>query len=79
MFSQELAPGMTTCTGCKICALFTHLSADVWPWCHVLCRGVVSRAIILVHAAFHALYTVLATVAREWCLQQNIDRMQVNL
>ncbi|BDA45340.1 hypothetical protein COCOBI_07-1270 [Coccomyxa sp. Obi] len=39
-------------------------------------RWVVPRAVLAVHAAFHTLYTMLATFARRWCLQQNIQRLQ---
>ncbi|CAL8471056.1 g10598 [Coccomyxa elongata] len=39
-------------------------------------ESVVPRAVLAVHAAFHTVYTVLATFARRWCLQQNIQRLQ---
>ena len=45
----------------------------------MLNRSVVPRAVLAIHAAFHTLYTLLATFARRWCLQQNIQRLQVFL
>lgn len=57
------------------CLLLQYRHPDVI----VLDRSVVPRAVLAVHAAFHTLYTVLATFARRWCLQQNIQRLQVLL
>ena len=44
---------------------------------HYLCRHILPRAVLAVHAAFHVLYTTLAVLSREWCLQQNVNRVQV--
>ena len=41
------------------------------------CRAAIPKAIVGVHAAFHVLYTILATFCREWSLQQNVSRVQV--
>ena len=40
-------------------------------------RATIPKAIIGIHAAFHVLYTLLATCCREWSLQQNVSRVQV--
>ena len=46
-------------------------------YCLCMRRATIPKVIVGVHAAFHVLYTILATFCREWSLQQNVSRVQV--